>query len=55
MPDTNGYAYVGEGVQPVAINPVRQLPVPANSSYSDDIEVINLDDPRGNIKPTTWH
>lgn len=22
---------------------------------NDDIEVIDLDDPRGQIKPTTWH
>lgn len=29
---------------------------PANQHpYDDGIEVIDLDNPRGQIKPTTWH
>ncbi len=55
MLNTNGYTNVGESIQPVVINPVRHLPVLSRSSQADDIEVINLDDPRENVKPTTWH
>ena len=55
MLNTNRYTYVGDGIQPVAMNPVRHLPASSKTSYPDDIEVINLDDPRENIKPTTWH
>ena len=37
------------------INPMTNLPVMDNESNFDEIEVIDLDDTRGQIKPTTWH
>ncbi len=37
----------------VYVNPAAP-PVDHFSNY-DDIEVIDLDNPRGQIKPTTWH
>lgn len=32
----------------------KMPPVPQHP-YDDGIEVIDLDNPRGQIKPTTWH
>ena len=37
----------------VLVNPVV-VPIRTHSN-NDDIEVIDLDNPRGQIKPTTWH
>ena len=36
-------------------NPMINLSAKSNESDQDDVEVIDLDDVRGQIKPTTWH
>ena len=41
--------------QRVPINPMVNQPQGQRNSSPNDIEVIDLDDPRGQIKPTTWH
>ena len=55
MENEADYGRIAPFVQPVSVNHAGSL-APINNTYSgDDIEVIDLDDPRGQIKPTTWH
>ncbi len=44
------------GMSPMSVNVTRaNYPVRANKPMDSDIEVIDLDNPRDQIKPTTWH
>jgi len=49
------YDRVGLAPELVSVNRVNSLARMNNSSNDDDIEVIDLDNPRDQIKPTTWH
>jgi len=46
---------VGMPPMPVDVNRVGDLARFNNASAGSDIEVIDLDNPRNNVKPTTWH
>lgn len=49
------YEYTGLRPEQVTAHPVNELARVDRTIPADDIEVIDLDDPRGQIKPTTWH
>ena len=49
------YRVIGSESQQVPANPIVNLPQRQRNSSPNDLEVIDLDDPRGQIKPTTWH
>jgi len=46
---------VGMPPMPVDVNRVGDLARFNNASAGSDIEVIDLDSSRDNVKPTTWH
>jgi len=49
------HEHAGLRPEQVTAYPVNHLARVDNAMDADDIEVIDLDDPRGQIKPTTWH
>ena len=49
------YRVISSESQQVPTNAIVNLPQRQSYSSANDIEVIDLDDPRGQIKPTTWH
>ena len=53
----NDFLYDDADYKPkrVLVNPIVNPPQDRTYPPTDDIEVIDLDDPRGQIKPTTWH
>ncbi len=63
MPDNDyrldgGYGRLNESGfnPPRRVEPIMHLPLENNLIHrEDDIEVIDLDDSRDQIKPTTWH
>ena len=44
-----------QGIQPVNVRPTFSQPPIRQNPFGDDVEVIDLDDPRRDVKPTTWH
>ncbi len=46
---------INSDVTGTGANPLINLPIKNDEASHDDIEVIDLDDIRGQIKPTTWH
>lgn len=55
MNNENTYDQLGLNQQQVFASRTGNLARVNNTAREDDIEVIDLDDPRGQIKPTTWH
>ncbi|MHC4728283.1 MAG: hypothetical protein ACYS17_13765 [Planctomycetota bacterium] len=55
MNNENTYDQLGLNQQQVFASRTGNLARVNNAAGEDDIEVIDLDDPRGQIKPTTWH
>lgn len=49
------YEHIGSSPEQAIARRISDLAQADNTSDADDIEVIDLDDPRGQIKPTTWH
>lgn len=49
------YEHIGSSPEQAITRRISDLVQANNTSGADDIEVIDLDDPRGQIKPTTWH
>ena len=49
------YEHIGPSPEQAIARRISDLAQADNTSDADDIEVIDLDDPRGQIKPTTWH
>lgn len=46
---------INSDVARAGANPRINLSTNSDEPSRDDIEVIDLDDVRGQIKPTTWH
>jgi hypothetical protein len=42
-------------IQPVHVQPMFSQPPAVQNHPGGDIEIIDLDDPRRDVKPTTWH
>lgn len=38
-----------------AVVRASSMPPAPRGGFTEDVEVIDLDDPRRDIKPTTWH
>ena len=55
MGENNDYSRLGLGPEQVFVRPTGNLARINDVPREDDIEVIDLDDPRSQIKPTTWH
>ena len=55
MTEKNDYNRLGLGPEQVFVSRAGNLARINDVPREDDIEVIDLDDPRGQIKPTTWH
>ena len=55
MSGYNDYLNVDQESEPVTVRNIMPGYPVARPSYGNDVEVINLDDRRDNIKPTTWH
>lgn len=58
--ESNNYpqypVYPGPDRYPVLNGQVNNMgPAGPRGGYGDDIEVIDLDNARGQVKPTTWH
>jgi len=51
----NNYGQYEQGRQRVVANPIVPASRQEDVFGSDDIEVIDLDQGRSDIKPTTWH
>lgn len=49
------YEHIDSSSEQAIARRISDLAQADNTSDADDIEVIDLDDPRGQIKPTTWH
>lgn len=45
----------GQVVQPFNLQSFYSQPPVSQNQFNDGIEVIDLDDPRRDVKPTTWH
>jgi hypothetical protein len=55
MNNNINYEHIGPSPEQAIAHRISDLAQVDNTSDADDIEVIDLDDPRGQIKPTTWH
>lgn len=55
MPEMNEYVDVSQDARSRMASPVVYHQPMTNTSYADDVEIIDLDNSRGQIKPTTWH
>lgn len=51
----NDYSNIVQESEPAKVRKIMPGYPVAWPSYGNDVEVINLDDPRDNIKQTTWH
>lgn len=55
LENMENYTGDGQNTRQQIANPMVFNPYMKSTSCSDDIEVIDLDNARGQIKPTTWH
>ncbi len=55
MLENLNYNLINSDVARTGANPRTNLPIKSDEANQDNIEVIDLDDIRGQIKPTTWH
>ncbi len=49
----NYMQYPVRRVDPIDSEIIRRMA--QSAPRNDEVEVIDLDDPRANVKPTTWH